>query len=72
MILEQNNFNDNFDQIKKYQNEYTGPKWPWSTQQASPMSEMNGTSCKVLHGNFEPVYLLQVSKNDDEKHCFLK
>ena len=26
----------------------------------------------VLHGNFGPVYLLQVSKNNDKKHCFLK
>ena len=28
--------------------------------------------CGVLHGYFGPVYLLQVSKNDDENHCFLK
>ena len=28
--------------------------------------------CCVLHGHFGPVYLLQVSKNDDEKQCFLK
>ena len=27
---------------------------------------------QVLHGHFEPVYLRQVSKNDDEKRCFLK
>ena len=26
----------------------------------------------VLHGHFGPVYLLQVSKNYDEKHYFLK
>ena len=26
----------------------------------------------VLNGHFGPVYLLQVSKNDDEEHCFLK
>ena len=25
-----------------------------------------------LHGYFGPVYLLQVSKNDDEERCFLK
>ena len=25
-------------------------------------------ACQVLHGHFEPVYLLQVSKNNDEKH----
>ena len=27
---------------------------------------------KVLHGHFRPVYLLQASKNDTEKRCFLK
>ena len=27
---------------------------------------------RVLHGHFGPVYLLQVSKKDDEKCCFLK
>ena len=26
---------------------------------------------QVVHGHFWPVYLLQVSKNEDEKHCFL-
>ena len=26
----------------------------------------------VLHGHFGPVCSLQVSKNDDEKRCFLK
>ena len=29
-------------------------------------------ACRVLHGHFGPVYVLQVSKNDDEKRCFLK
>ena len=29
-------------------------------------------ACQVLHDHFGPVYLLQVSKNDDEKSCFLK
>ena len=29
-------------------------------------------ACSVLNGHFGPVYLLQVSKNDDEEHCFLK
>ena len=29
-------------------------------------------ACQVLHGHFGPVYLLQVIKNDDEEHCFLK
>ena len=28
--------------------------------------------CQVLLGRFGPVYLLQVSKNDDEERCFLK
>ena len=27
---------------------------------------------RVLHGHFGPVYLLQLSKNDDEERCFLK
>ena len=27
-------------------------------------------NCRVLNGHFGPVYLLQVSKNDDEKRCF--
>ena len=30
---------------------------------------MDGTT---LHGHFEHVYSLRVSKNDDEKRCFLK
>ena len=30
-----------------------------------------GLACWVLYGHFGPVYLLQVSKND-EKGCFLK
>ena len=29
-------------------------------------------ACQVLNGHFGPVYLLQVSKNDDEERCFLK
>ena len=29
-------------------------------------------ACKVLHGHLEPVYLLRVSKIDEEKYCFLK
>ena len=29
-------------------------------------------ACRVLHGNFGPVYLLEVSRNYDEKRCFLK
>ena len=30
------------------------------------MSQMHGTN---LHGHFGPLYLFQVSKNDDEKRC---
>ena len=30
------------------------------------------TSLLRLHGHFGNVYLLQVSKNDDEEHWFLK
>jgi hypothetical protein len=29
-------------------------------------------SRRVLNGDFGHVYLHQVSKNDDEEHCFLK
>ena len=29
-------------------------------------------ACQVFHGHFEPVNLLQASKIDDEKRCFLK
>jgi hypothetical protein len=29
-------------------------------------------ACWVLHGHFGNIYLLQVSKNDDEEHCFLR
>ena len=28
--------------------------------------------CEVLLGHFEPVYLLQVDKNDDEEQSFLE
>jgi hypothetical protein len=31
-----------------------------------------GLACSVLNGHFRPVYLLHVSKNDDEEHCFLR
>ena len=39
-------------------------------QQASLMSKMVETRHQVLLGHFGPVYLLQVSKNDDEERCF--
>ena len=29
-------------------------------------------ACGVLRGHFGPVYLIQISKNDDEKCCFLE
>ena len=29
-------------------------------------------ACQVLHGHFGPVFLLQVSKNNEQKRCFLK
>ena len=40
-------------------------------QQASPMSTMQWMElgCQALLGHFGPVYLLQVSKNDDEERC---
>ena len=31
-----------------------------------------GLAYSILNGHFGPVYLLQVSQNDDEEHCFLK
>ena len=51
---------------------YTGPKWQRSTWQPSSINFRHGTSLLKLHGHFGPVYLLQVSKNDGEEHCFLK
>ena len=50
---------------------YTGPKWPWSLNRLVPCQKWMELGCKVLLGHFGPVYLLQVSKNDDEEHCFL-
>ena len=44
-------------------------------QQASPLSKDGwnyAACCQVLFGHFGPVFLLQVSKNDDEERCFLK
>ena len=31
-----------------------------------------GLAFSVLNGHLGPVYLLQVSKNDDDEHCSLK
>ena len=47
---------------------------------AMEYSEGLGISCfkcmkiayQILHGHVEHVKLLQVSKNDDKDHCFLK
>jgi hypothetical protein len=41
-------------------------------QQASPMSKMDGTKLPNTPclGHFGPVYLLQLSRNDDEERCF--
>ena len=48
---------------------YTGSKW--STWQPSSTHFRHGLL--RLHGHFEPIYLLHVSKNDDEEQpCFLK
>ena len=41
-------------------------------KQASPMYKMDGNRLSSTPLPFEPVYLLQVSKNDDEEHCFKK
>ena len=38
--------------------------------QASPVSKKMELGCQVLLGHFGSVYPLQVSKNDDEEHCF--
>ena len=51
---------------------YTGPEWPRRTWQPSSIHVRHRTSLLRLHGHFGPVYLLQVSKNDDEERCFLK
>ena len=41
-------------------------------QKAKEYHFRHGTSLLRLHGHFELVHLLQVSKNDDEEHGFLK
>ena len=38
--------------------------------QASLMSKMDRTTLPNTPWHFGTVYLLQVSKNDDEAHCF--
>ena len=42
------------------------------TWQPSSIHFRHVTSLLRLDGHSGPVYLLQVSKNDDEKRCFLK
>ena len=39
-------------------------------QQASPMSKMDRTLLPSTIWPFVSVFVLQVSKNDDEEHCF--
>ena len=51
----------------KYKYRY---KWPNSTWQHSSIHFWHRTSLLRFLGHFGPVYLLQISKNDDEKHCF--
>ena len=50
----------------------TGPKWLRSLNRLVPCLKWMELGCQVLLGNFRPVYLLQVSKNDDEEQCFHK
>ena len=38
-------------------------------KQASPVSKMAETKLPSTPWHFGPVYLLQVSKNDDEERC---
>ena len=39
-------------------------------QQAIPMSKMDRTRLRSTLWPLGPVFVLQVSKNDDEEHCF--
>ena len=49
---------------------FTGPKWPWSLRRLVPCLKWMELGCQVLLGHFGHVYLLQVSKKDDEERCF--
>ena len=51
---------------------YTGPKWSWSTEQASTMSKMLSTSMLSTPWPFWTCILSQVSKNIDEKTMLLR
>ena len=44
----------------------------WSTQQASSMSQMHGTSLLSTPGQIGHVLSPWVSKNDDKEDCILK
>ena len=48
---------------------YIDPKWPWSLSRLVPCLKWMELDCQVLLGHFGPLYLLQVSKNDDEERC---
>jgi hypothetical protein len=45
-------------------------KWPWSLSRLVPCLKWIKLSCQALLGHFGPLYLLQVSKKDDEECCF--
>ena len=49
---------------------YTSQKWSWSLTRLVPCLKWMELGCQVLLGHFGSVYLLQVSKNDDEERCF--
>ena len=51
---------------------YTGPKWPLSTEQASPMSKIHSPSLLSTPWPCWTGILSQVSKNDDEKTLLLR
>ena len=44
----------------------------WNLIRLDPCLKWMELGCQVLLGHFGPVYLLQVSNNDDEECCFLK
>ena len=47
-------------------------KWQWSTKEGSFMSEMHRTSLLSAPDQFGPVFLHEVSKNEDIELCFQK
>ena len=52
--------------------EICGSKWQWSTQQASSMYQMHGTSLLSTPLPLWTSIITLGKKNDDKKHCFLK